>query len=78
MSNPINSLVMRHTVVGVWHGDALFWKFELGKFSHEISDRDLRVWLRTQSGLDYHSLPHDGIIRKRHSDVYINKELLCA
>ena len=58
-------------------GNILVWVFSYGKLSHEISDMSLMRWLRTDdSGLRLHDRPHDGALRKLHSDAYIEKVLL--
>lgn len=77
-ASALDVLGMRPSVKGVWHGEELFWKFQAGKLEHEISDKELRKWLNAESGMDYYRLPHDGIIRKQHSDAYIDQVLLCA
>lgn len=63
-------------VIGVWHGENLYWEFSYGLLTHEISEKDLKSWLNTKSGIHYYELPHDSIIRAKHTNAYINKELL--
>lgn len=59
-----------------WHDKELIWIFSVWKMKHKISDKDLKMWLHSsKSGLEIYEMPHDGCIRRKHTDAYIEKAL---
>lgn len=64
------------TVKGAWRGEDLYWRFTYGLLAHDISDHDIKVWLRTKANLKHNGQPHDGVLRQCHIDAYINQVLL--
>lgn len=75
VSGSDHRLVVPCVVRGAWLEKQLVWVFEHGTELRLVTDRDLKVWITLHSNLPTHDRPNDGIIRKKHTDLYAAKAL---